>query len=72
MSGPHMTTDPAGPASSAEASEELRARYPDVIRVAAGLAANPSSWDVPDDDLALRALGIVIECEYVCGIGGDA
>lgn len=71
------------PASEVERAEELRNRYPDVIRVAAGLAVRyvpgqdaaddpPPSWDGFADWCAEGALAIVIACERVCGIGGDA
>lgn len=86
MSNPNVTTDPVGPASADEQREELRARYPDVIRVAAGLAAStdwardwaaagerpPASWDGFAEWCASGALAIVRACEAVCGIGGDA
>lgn len=67
-------------ASADEAREELRNRYSDVIRIAAGLAANPVWYEEAARRqvrplaklLASDALATVIECELVCGIGGDA
>lgn len=73
------------PASEVEQAEELRNRYPDVIRVAAGLAASSdwaadwgaagerppvsASWDGFAEWCASGALAIVKACEAVCGIG---
>lgn len=58
------------PASEVEQAEELRNRYPDVIRVAAGLAASKSApWDGFAEWCASGALAIVLACEAVCGIG---
>ena len=61
-------------ASDDERREELRGRLPNVIRVAAGLAAGLAvtggayaTWR----DMAMDALDIVIACEAVCGIGAD-
>ncbi len=81
MSNPNVATGP-GFASREEAHEEAVNRYPDVIRIAAGLAANPSWMNLASsrilagDDwaalLAADSLGVVIACEVVCGIGGDA
>ena len=61
-------------ASTDEAREELRNRYPDVIRVVVGLVANahPQSVSAEADAIASRALNIVIACDKACGIGGDA
>ena len=60
-------------ASDDERREELRGRLPNVIRVAAGLAANAhddmQGWS--DVQIADFALEIVIACEAVCGIGAD-
>ncbi len=75
------STEAAGPgfASREEAHDEAVNRYPDVIRIAAGLAAN-SEWfravsigqQRPISNvLASDALAIVIACERVCRIGGD-
>lgn len=58
-------------ASTDEAREELRNRYPDVIRIAAGLAAADGAYSTWRD-MAMDALDIVIACEEACGIGGDA
>ncbi len=60
------------PASEVEQAEEQRNRYPDVIRVAAGLAAHPGvALADPDEPafIAGVALAIVLACEAVCGIG---
>ena len=58
-------------AATEEAREELRNRLPDVMRMAAGLAANEGWVDATPNDLAKAALARVIACEQVCGIGGD-
>ena len=50
-------------ASDDERREELRGRLPNVIRVAAGLVANP--------DWTTATLGYVLACERVCGIVAD-
>ena len=60
-------------ASADEAREELRNRYPDVIRVAAGLVAW-QGWYTGDakgdaEHVAEIALAIVTACERACGIG---
>lgn len=60
-------------ASDDETREELAAMYPDVIRVVAGLAANPNP-DVAElhfDELAQSAVLIVKACRAAC-FGGDA
>lgn len=79
MSNPHVAAiDPVGPASREEAREEARGRYPDVVRIAAGLAASAwQEWDSRETadaaaHMAGIALAIVIACEEACGIGGDA
>jgi len=59
-------------ASTEEAREELRNRLPDVLRIAAGLVANPNLWMAEPDDLARGALARVIACERVCGYGEDS
>lgn len=62
-------------ASTAEAREELARRYPDVIRIAAGLAAGAwQHWDTTDSTgsarhMAAIALAIVTACEDACGVG---
>lgn len=64
-------------ASQDEAREELRNRYSDVIRVAAGLAGSAwQYWDTEDTEdaaahMAAIALAIVVACERACGIGGE-
>lgn len=71
MSNPNVAaTDPVGPASAEEARIERGARLPDVIRVAAGLAAAGGSY-ATWRDMAMDALDIVIACEEACGIGGE-
>lgn len=66
-------------ASDDEQREELRGRLPNVIRVAAGLAANPE-WYLsvmagPSRPavklLATDALEVVLACERVCEIGAE-
>lgn len=66
-------------ASMDEAREELRNRLPDVLRMAAGLAANPEWFREARQGpvrplvklLASDALAAVIACEEACGFGGD-
>ena len=66
-------------ASTDEQREELARRLPNVIRVAAGIAANPEwyrdAFKSPTRPLlvllASDALAAVLECERVCGIGAD-
>ena len=58
-------------ASDDERREELRGRLPNVIRVAAGLAANAELWASDPGQLAEAALARVLACEAVCGIGVD-
>ena len=58
-------------ASDDERREELRGRLPNVIRVAAGLVANPEFWAADPGRLAEMALFRVLACEAVCGIGAD-
>lgn len=61
-------------ASTDEQREELARRLPNVIRVAAGLAANinyAGEFGVAQKVLAETALDIVLACERVCGIGAD-
>lgn len=58
-------------ASDDERREELRGRLPNVIRVAAGMVANPDWTTAKIDAVAAVALGYVLACEAVCGIGGD-
>lgn len=58
-------------ASTDEAREELRNRLPDVMRMAAGMAASEGWAGATPDHLAKAALARVIACEQVCGIGGD-
>lgn len=56
-------------ASDDERREESRGRLANVIRIAAGMAANPE-WSPGDGDtLAEVALIYVLACERVCGIG---
>lgn len=57
------------PASEVEQAEELRNRYPDVIRIAAGLAANGYRAGASPLEIAQAALAIVEACDAVCGIG---
>ena len=59
-------------ASDEERAAELRGRYADVIRIAAGLAANPHELlvDLTEVGISELALAIVIACEEACGIGG--
>lgn len=63
-------------ASDEEREAELRGRYADVIRIAAGLAAglaaNPHELlvDLTEVGISEQALAIVIACEEACGIGG--
>lgn len=57
-------------ASDEEREAELRGRYADVIRIAAGLAASPHELLVDLTEVAELALAIVIACEEACGIGG--
>lgn len=57
-------------ASDDERREELRGRLANVIRIAAGLAANEyvvENWDI--NQIAARALLLVRVCESTCGIG---
>lgn len=74
---PWQIIDPSA-ASAAEAREELARRYPDVIRVAAGLAAGAwQVWDTTDSTEAARhmasiALAIVTACEDACGVGAES
>lgn len=56
-------------ASDDERREELRGRLANVIRIAAGMAANPDWTAARIDDIATVALGYVLACERVCGIG---
>ena len=56
-------------ASDDERREELRGRLANVIRIVAGMAANPEWSPVGGDTLAEVALGCVLACERVCGIG---
>ena len=64
-------------ASDDERREELRGRLANVIRIAAGLAANPEWYREAAKGpgrplvklLASDALAAVIACERVCGIG---
>lgn len=64
-------------ASDDERREELRGRLANVIRIAAGLAANPEWYREAAKGpgrplvklLASDALAAVIACEDVCGIG---
>lgn len=60
-------------ASDDERREELRARLPNVIRIAAGIVANSADVHVAQDadQVADAALNVVLACEAVCGIGGD-
>ena len=58
-------------ASTDEQREELRARFPDVLRIAAGMVANPDWTTATLDAVAKVALGYVLACELVCGIGAD-
>lgn len=58
-------------ASDDERREELRGRLANVIRVAAGMVANPELWDDDPGTIAQMALDQVLACEVVCGIGGD-
>ena len=58
-------------ASDDERREELRGRLPNVIRVAAGLVANPDWTTATLDAVAKVALGYVLACERVCGIVAD-
>lgn len=60
-------------ASDDERREEMRARLPSVIRIAAGIIANPQEdfTDLTEVGVAEYALAIVLACEEACGIGGD-
>ena len=58
-------------ASTDEQREELRARFPDVLRIAAGMVANPDWTTATLDAVAKVAIGYVLACEKVCGIGAD-
>lgn len=58
-------------ASTDEQREELARRLPNVIRVAAGMVANPDWTAATLDAVAKVALGYVLACERVCGIGAD-
>ena len=58
-------------ASDDERREELRGRLPNVIRVAAGLVANPDWTTATLDEVAKAAIEYVLACEAVCGIGAD-
>lgn len=58
-------------ASDDEIREEMRGRLADVIRIAAGIVANPHEETIglTEAGIAELALAIVIACEEVCGIG---
>lgn len=58
-------------ASDDELREESRGRLPNVIRMAAGIAANPSTEyaSLTESEVAALALSMVLACERVCGIG---
>ena len=58
-------------ASDDERREELRGRLPNVIRMAAGISANPGAEyaRLTKSELAELALSMVLACERVCGIG---
>lgn len=58
-------------AADDEQRDELRARLPDVMRIAAGMVANPDWTTATLDAVAKVALGYVLACERVCGIGAD-
>ena len=58
-------------ASTDEQREELARRLPNVIRVAAGMVANPDWTTAKIDAVAAVALGYVLACEKACGIGTD-
>lgn len=65
-----MGSDSVGHASAEERREEMSYRYPDVIRVMAGLCASSKVIVADPDTLAQTALDYVLAAERVCGIGG--
>ena len=53
--------------------DQMGDRLPDIIRIAAGLAANPAATgNMAPAQIAAEALAIVLACEEACDLGGGA